>query len=107
MVTVIHLTKVHIFDFSRSVKHTVSFQAFGSFRFFSSNHCKSELRTYLQSFFVKSQHSILDFCHLTSFLNLENGHDIFYDFKPSFLLEAGQILERSQWIQILWLKLQI
>ena len=26
---------------------------------------------------------------------------IFYDFTPNFLLEAGQILERSQWIQIL------
>ena len=29
----------------------------------------------------------------------------FYDFSPNFLLEAGQILERSQWIQILQLKL--
>ena len=26
---------------------------------------------------------------------------IFYEFKPNFLLEAGQILERSQYIQIL------
>ena len=49
--------------------HTVSFQIFGSFRFFSSNHCKSELNTYLQFFFVKLQHSVLKFL-ISYFLKL-------------------------------------
>ena len=31
--------------------------------------------------------------------------DFFYDFKPNFLLEAEQILERFQWIQNLQKKL--
>ena len=77
------------------LRHTVSFLLFSSFRFL----CSMELHTYskFQHFFVKSQHSFLYFCHLTSFfwhnfLNLcidcfENSH---------FLLQAGQILKRSQ-----------
>ena len=52
-------------------------------------------------FFVKSQHSLLDFCHLTIFFPTYSWLLIFYDFKLNFPLEAGQILEGSQWIQIL------
>ena len=54
-----------------------------------------------QFFSVKLQHSLLDFYHLTSFFQDDLDYWFFYDFKPNFLLEAGQILERSQWIQIL------
>ena len=46
------------------------------------------------NFSVKSQHTLLDFCHLTSFFNMV----LITDFNFNFLLEAGQILERSQWI---------
>ena len=49
-------------------------------------------------FFMKSQCSVLDFCHLTIFSNIMN---ISTTFQPSFLVEARQILERSQQIQIL------
>ena len=44
------------------------------------------------NFFVKSQHSLLDFCHVTNFFQ----HYWFsFNFKPNFLIETGQILERS------------
>ena len=48
-----------------------------------------------QFFFVKSQHSLLDFCHFAIFFPTWSWLLIFYDFKPNFLLEAGQTLERS------------
>ena len=49
------------------------------------------------NFSVKLQHSLLDFCYLTIFSDLV----LIINFNSNFLLEAGQILERSQWIQIL------
>ena len=55
--------------------------------------------------FVKLQHSLLDFCHLTNFFLHGLDYWFFYDFKPHFLLETGKILERSQWIQILLLNI--
>ena len=48
------------------------------------------------NFSVKLQHSLLDFCYLTIFSDLV----LIINFNSNFLLEAGQILERSQWIQI-------
>ena len=53
------------------------------------------------NFSVKSQHLLLYFCHLTQKFSSMVLITIFYDVKPNFLLEAGQILERSQLIQIL------
>jgi hypothetical protein len=48
------------------------------------------------------------FCEITTFTSRPLSFDsffssilTFYDFKPNFLLEVGQILQRSQWIQIL------
>ena len=48
------------------------------------------------NFSVKLQHTLLNFCHLTIFFNMVLIIDFFYDFNSNFLLEAGQILKRSQ-----------
>ena len=68
--------------------HTVSFQDFRSFRFLSFFLVKNCATQY----FVKSQHSLLDSCHLKK-KNFAAWSRllIFYDFKPNFLLETGEI----------------
>jgi hypothetical protein len=78
--------------------HTVSSQDFRSFHFLS--------------FFLSKTVQLKFFCEITTFTSRLLSFDkffpalyIFYDFKPNFLLEAGQILERSQCIQILYKKL--
>ena len=79
---------------THSLVHTVSSQDFRSFHFLS--------------FFLAKTVQLKFFCEITTFTSRLLSFDkffapllIFYDFKPNFLLEAGQILERSQWIQIL------
>ena len=75
----------------------------------------SVLRIFVHSvschFFLSKIVQLKFFCEITTFTSIflsfdtkifQHGLDyFFYDFKPNFLLEAGQILERSQWIQIL------
>ena len=56
----------------------------------------SAMHTYVSFFFVKSQCSLLDFCHLTIFCW---NHELYQQFcirRLSFFLEAEQILERSR-----------
>ena len=74
--------------------HTVSSQDFRSFCFLS--------------VFLSKIVQLKFFCEITTYTSRLLSFDKFFsnmvliiDFNSNFLLEAGQILERSQWIQIL------
>ena len=83
-----HVSNIHTLSVLRIFVHSVSCH-------FS---CQ-KIATHL--FSEKLQWSLLDCCHLTTFFQHVLDYWFYHGLKSNFLLEAGQILERSQWIQIL------
>ena len=77
--------------------HTVSSQDFRSFHFL--------VKTGATQFFCEIATFTSRLLLFDEFFSHGLDYRVLYDFQPDFLLEAGQILERSYWIQILWLTL--
>ena len=95
------LMQLLILKISRISQNCITHCQFSGFSFIPFFCLFSSQKLCSSNFFVKLQHTLLDLCHLTSFFKIVLLIDLFCDFNSNFLLEAGQILERSQWIQIL------
>ena len=93
-----HMSGLRLLEIDRDLTPNSTHCKFSGFLFTSLSYHFSCQKSCIVNLFMKPQCSVLNFRHLTSFSSIMN---LLVTFKPSFILEAGQILERSQQIQIL------